>query len=138
MSAPFNTSGFLSRWLSALFIVLATYNPSGMSYYHWLIDLDDTRWPLKALVGLMMAILNMLFLIISMRSMRRGGLLVAAIFSAVVIWTLRDYGYLQNLTFWTWITVILIFMGSILGLGVSWAHIRGRLSGQADSNDVTL
>jgi hypothetical protein len=138
MSAPFNTSGFFSRWLGALFVVMATYNPSGVSYYHWLIDLDDTRWPLKALVGLIMAILNMLFLIISMRSMRRGGLLSAAIFSAVVVWTLRDYGYLHGITFWSWITVMLFFMGSILGLGISWSHIRGRLSGQADSNDVTL
>lgn len=138
MSAPFTPLGFLSRWLGAMFVVMATYNPSGVSYYHWLIDMDDTRWSLKALVGLIMAIFNMFFLLISLRSMRRGGLLTAAIFGLVMIWTLRDYGYLQSISFWTWITLMLTGIGSILGLGLSWSHIRGRLSGQADSNDVTI
>ncbi|KOR30765.1 hypothetical protein TI04_04255 [Achromatium sp. WMS2] len=128
----------LSRWLGALFVVMATYNPSGVSYWHWLTDFSDTRWSLKALIGLIMAILNMFFVLISLRSMRRGGLLSAAIFSLVVVWTLRDYGYLHNISFWTWITVILTFVGSIMGVGLSWSHIRGRLSGQADSNDVTI
>jgi len=138
MSAPFTPSSFLSRWMGALFVVMATYNPSGVSYYHWLINMSDTRWSLKALVGLIMAIFNMFFLLISLRSMRRGGILSAAIFSMVLVWTLRDQGYLQNLSFWTWVTGFLALTGSILGLGLSWSHIRGRLSGQADSNDVTL
>lgn len=138
MSAPFTPTSMLSRWLGALFVVMATYNPSGVSYWHWLTDFSDTRWSLKALIGLIMAILNMFFVLISLRSMRRGGLLSAAIFSLVVVWTLRDYGYLHNISFWTWITVILTFVGSIMGVGLSWSHIRGRLSGQADSNDVTI
>jgi hypothetical protein len=138
MSAPFTPSSFFSRWMGALFVVMATYNPSGVSYYHWLTNMSDDRWSLKALVGLIMAIFNMFFLLISLRSMRRGGLLSAAVFSMVLVWALRDQGYLQNLSFWTWITIILTFTGSILGLGLSWSHIRGRLSGQADSNDVTL
>lgn len=138
MSAPFNTSSLFSRWFGALFVVMATYNPSGVSYYHWLIDLTDPRWSLKALIGLIMVILNMFFLLISLRSMRRGGLLSATVFSIVMVWTLRDYGFLQAISFWTWITLSLAGIGSILGLGLSWSHIRGRLSGQADSNDVTL
>jgi len=138
MSGSFGPSGLLSRWLGALFVVLATYNPSGVSYYHWLVDLSDTRWSLKALVGLIMVILNMFFLLISLRSLRRSGLLAAAIFCVVLVWALLDNGYLQALSFWTWVTVILTLIGSILGAGVSWSHIRGRLSGQADSNDVTL
>jgi hypothetical protein len=85
-----------------------------------------------------MIILNSFFFHISLRSMRRGGVLVAVIFAFVLIWALRDYGYLQALSFWTWITLILIITGTILGVGLSWSHIRGRLSGQADSNDVTL
>ena len=30
------------------------------------------------------------------------------------------------------------FQACFLALGMSWSHIRGRLSGQSDSNDVTL
>jgi glucan phosphoethanolaminetransferase (alkaline phosphatase superfamily) len=138
MAGTFGPSGLFSRWIGALFIVLATYNPSGVSYYHWLVNLDDPRWSLKALVGLIMVILNMFFLLVSLRALRRSGLLAAAIFCVVLVWALVDNGYLQALSFWSWITVTLTLIGSILGVGVSWGHIRGRLSGQADSNDVTL
>jgi hypothetical protein len=134
----FGPTGLLTRWLTALFIVLATYNPSGVSYYHWLIDLDDTRWSLKALMGLIMVILNMFFLLLSMRAMRRGGILAATVFFSVFVWVLVDYRYLDGLAFWTWVTIFLVVISSVLGVGVSWGLIRGRLSGQADSNDVTL
>jgi Family of unknown function (DUF6524) len=138
MAAAFGPSSFISRWLGALFVVLATYNPSGISYYHWLVDTSDTRWSLKALVGVTMIILNMLFVLVSLRSMRPSGVLAAAVFCAVLVWALLDNGYLHGLSTWTWVTLVLALAGSILGAGVSWSHIRGRLSGQADSNDVTL
>ena len=31
----FGLSGFLLRLAAALFVVFATYNPSGFSFYHW-------------------------------------------------------------------------------------------------------
>lgn len=139
MSGPaFGFPSLAVRWLGALFAVLATYNPSGSSYVHWLVDLSDHRWSLKALVGILLVVMNMTFYYASMRSLRSGGMLAAVIFFGTAVWTLLDYGYLQTLTFQTWITVILILSGSILALGMSWSHIRGRLSGQSDSNDVTL
>lgn len=140
MAAPagFGLSNLIIRWLMALFIVLATYNPSGYSYYHWLVDFADDRWSLKALVGISMLILNLTFFFASLRSLRVTGLISATVFGLVVIWALVDHGYLRDLTTWSWVTLGLILIGSIQAVGVSWSHIRGRLSGQADSNDVTL
>ena len=139
MSGPaFGIPSLAVRWLGALFAVLATYNPSGSSYVHWLVDLSDHRWSLKALVGILLVVVNMTFYYASMRSLRSSGMFAAAIFCITAVWTLLDYGYLQTLTFQTWITVTLVLTGSILAMGMCWSHIRGRLSGQSDSNDVTL
>src|SRR5438552_2677326 len=38
MFETFGIQGFLIRWMMAMFLVLATFNPSGYSYYHWIID----------------------------------------------------------------------------------------------------
>lgn len=141
MAAGGSSFGFpnlLVRWLAAVFLVLATYNPSGTSYIHWLTDTTDTRWSLKALIGIVMAVMNLTFFFATVRSLGITGILAAAIFCVTVVWTLQDHGYLHSLTNWTWVTVILILVGSVQAVGVSWSHIRGRLSGQADSNDVTL
>lgn len=141
MAAGGSSFGFpslLVRWLVAVFLVLATYNPSGSSYIHWLTDTTDTRWSLKALVGIVMAVMNLTFFFATVRSLGITGILAAAIFCITVVWTLQDHGYLHSLTYWTWVTVVLILVGSVQAVGVSWSHIRGRLSGQADSNDVTL
>jgi hypothetical protein len=134
----FGFRNLLTRWLLALFVVLATYNPSGSSYLHWLLDMSDTRWSLKALAGVVMIVLNLTFFFASLRSLGITGLLAGATFCGTVIWTLIDHGYLLTLTPWTWVTIILLLFGSVQAVGVSWSHIRGRLSGQADTNDVTL
>ena len=85
-----------------------------------------------------MAVMNLTFFFATVRSLGITGILAAAIFCITVVWTLQDHGYLHSLTYWTWVTVVLILVGSVQAVGVSWSHIRGRLSGQADSNDVTL
>ena len=40
MFESFGIQRFVTRWLAAMFLVLATYNPSGYSYYHWVSELD--------------------------------------------------------------------------------------------------
>jgi hypothetical protein len=139
VSGPaFGVPSVAVRWLGALFGVLATYNPSGSSYVHWLVDLTDHRWSLKALVGILLMVMNMTFYYATVRSIRSSGIVIATAFCIAAVWTLLDYGYLQTLTFQSWITVILTLTGSILALGLCWSHFRGRLTGQSDSNDITL
>lgn len=138
MVSGFGASGLAVRWLWALFLVLATYNPSGHSYIHWLLDGGDPRWSLKALLGIMLGIANLTFLMASLRSLGLTGIAAAAVFLVTLIWTLVDRGYLHSLSFWTWVTVALALFASVLAVGVSWSYIRGRLSGQTDTNDVTL
>lgn len=49
---------------------------------------------------------------------------------------LIDYGYLdpRESTIMGWI--VLVVIASILAIGLSWSHVRRRVSGQADVDDV--
>ncbi len=134
----FGAKGMTSRWLGALFLVLAAYNPSGHSYVHWLLESTDSRWSLKVLVGMVLGIAILTYVFASARSLGRVGILTTVAFFASVVWALVDHGYLRSLTTWSWVTVTLTLAGSVLAVGMSWSHIRGQLSGQADANDVTL
>jgi hypothetical protein len=138
MVSGFGVPGFTVRWLWAVFVVLATYNPSGHSYWHWLLTGTDTRWSLKILTGLLLLIAHLTFVFSSLRSLGKSGLTATAVLFTILVWTLLDHGYLSSLTAWSWVTMVLVLLGTVLAIGVSWSHIRGRLSGQADTNDVTL
>jgi len=140
MAVPtsFSWPNLILRWLVAGFVVFATYNPSGHSYFHWLIDRADGRWSLKALVGISLVIAILTFAYATLRAIGVSGVMAAITFFAVAIWAMVDNGLLEYLGRWEWVTIILGVVASILAIGVSWSHIRARLSGQADSNDVTL
>lgn len=140
MAVPvsFSFPNLILRWLAAAFLVFAVYNPSGHSYYHWLVDMSDDRWSLKALAGVSLVIAVATFGYATLRSIGVSGVLWAVIFFGVVIWAMVDNGLLDGLSGWAWVTIVLGVVASILAIGVSWSHIRARLSGQADSNDVTL
>lgn len=45
--------GILVRMLAVLFLVTATYNPSGYSYWHWAFRSDTNYWALKIFLGLL-------------------------------------------------------------------------------------
>ena len=69
MPESFGIQGFLIRWISAMFLVLATFNPSGYSYYDWLTNLENDDWILKLLVGVVLAILYATFGLATQRSL---------------------------------------------------------------------
>jgi Family of unknown function (DUF6524) len=76
------------------------------------------------------------FLRATMRSLGVGGVLLALAFFAVLVWVVVYYGWLsmQNTRAVIWIALVVI--AAILSMGLSWSHIRRRLSGQADVDQV--
>ncbi len=128
--------GFLLRLLGAIGLVLATYNPSGTSYFHWVQSGFETDTAVKALAGIVLIILYVICLRATLRSI---GLIVAGLVVALLAaigWVLVDYGYLNvedpGLMQW----LILISAGFVLGVGLSWSHVRRGLTGQRDMDDV--
>ena len=138
MLETFTFFGLVSRWLLAMFLVLATYNPSGFSYFHWIVDGSDGHWLLKIFLGFVLGIAYGTFIFASLRSLGLIGMLVWGALFTSITWLLIDLGLFVPLSVGTVVTLALVILANVLGIGVSWSYIRGRLSGQLDTNDVTL
>jgi len=140
MAQQFNSQGFLLRFLFALALVYLTYNPTGLSYYHWAKDallVDSTIMsPPFALISVILLIGWTIYLRATFRSLGGFGLLLALAFFAIIIWWLVDLGLLgiRNVSVFSYIVLFLI--AAVLAVGMSWSHVRRRLSGQADMDDV--
>ena len=128
--------GFLLRLLGAVALVLATYNPSGMSYFHWVQSGFEADTAVKALAGVVLVILYVICLRATLRSIGLVGAGLVVALLAAIGWVLVDYGYLdvQDPGLMQWL--ILIAAGFVLGVGLSWSHVRRALTGQRDMDDV--
>jgi hypothetical protein len=135
--AAFSTGSFITRWVIALALVMATFNPTAYSYVDWLLaDWPGDNLPLKALVGVVLLILYVIFLRSTWRSIGPFGLFLAALFFATAFWVLISYGWLDptRATLMTWLALVVV--ATILAIGMSWSHLRRQMSGQADVDDV--
>lgn len=133
---PLTIEGFLLRLLFALFLVMLTYNPSGYSYLHWLQNSFSNFGPLLAISGISLIICWVIYIRATLRSLGLIGLILAGLFFATIIWLFIDWGWLSlnNVNAVSW--VILILFSVILAVGISWSHLRRRISGQVDADDV--
>ena len=133
----FTFGSYLIRFLAALILVFASYNPSGYSWTHWLIEAENKMDPLLLLSGVVLLIGWSIFLRATIRSLDFVGTLLATAFFAALVWVLIDYNLisLDNPTIMQY--VILVILAAILAVGLSWSHIRRRITGQLDVDDVT-
>ncbi|MGD8957382.1 MAG: DUF6524 family protein [Chromatiaceae bacterium] len=137
MSAKgFNFASFLGRLVAALILVFATYNPSGYSYFHWVEQSLSEFDPLVAFAGVVLLIGWVMFIRATARSLGLFGILLATAFFGTLLWLVIDRGWLaaDNLQLITYI--VLVLLSAILAVGMSWSHIRRRLSGQLDVDEV--
>lgn len=133
---PITVQGFLLRFMFALLLVMLTYNPSGYSYSHWLQNSFSDFSPLLGIAGISLIIGWVIYLRATLRSLGLIGLILAGLFFAAIIWLLFDWGWLglNNVTAMSW--VILVLVSAVLAVGISWSHIRRKISGQVDADDV--
>lgn len=132
----FTPTSFLVRWALSMFIVFATYNATGYSYYHWLTGAAPGDWPLKIFTGLFLLTLFGIYALAIWRSMGPIGVASTVAAFTALIWTLVDYHLLDLNNDNAVTTVVGSLFATILTFGISWSHIRTRLSGQVDSKDV--
>jgi hypothetical protein len=122
---------FFLRFLMALALVFATWNPSGYSFVHWLLaDWPNITAPL-ALAGVVLLIGWILFLHATLDSLGLLGVILAAAFFGTLTWVFFDMGWLSagNLIL---NYVVLVLVAAILAVGMSWSIIWRKLSGQVD------
>ncbi len=124
------------RFVFALLLVACTYNPTGYSYFHWFKATASDFTPLLGLGGLALIIGWVIYIRATFRSLGLIGLILATLFFAFLIWLLIDLGLLSmdSVSALTW--VVLVLLAAVLCIGMSWSHIRRRMSGQVDTDDV--
>jgi hypothetical protein len=129
-------AGFLLRLLAAFVLVFTTYNPSGMSYYHWLSDNITSPTPMMALAGILLLIGWTIYLRATARSLGIFGLLLAAAFFGTLLWLVIDAGLVHADSIKAITYIVLVILCCILAIGISWSHIRRRVTGQVDVDEV--
>jgi hypothetical protein len=129
-------TGFFLRLLAAIILVFSTYNPSEWSYYHWVTNNLSDLNPLMALAGITLLIGWAIYLRATARSLGIIGLLLAAAFFGTLLWLVIDWG-LVSADIITAITyIILAILCAILAVGISWSHVRRRMTGQVDVDEI--
>jgi Na+/melibiose symporter-like transporter len=132
----FSVLGLLVRVVFSIALVLVTYNPTQYSYVDWALNHAEGSLPLVVLAGVVLLILYAIYIRSTVRAMGTLGIILAAAFLAALLWVLVDAGVLSlsgdDALQW----VILLGIGIILGIGLSWSHVRRILSGQVDVDDV--
>lgn len=126
----------LTRWLVAFVLLAVTFNPTDWNYVTWARANFDTQMPLTLLLGLILLVGYIIYLRATLRSIGGIGMALVLAITGALVWTMQDLGLISfdNPTLNVWLA--LIALSFVLGIGLSWSHIRRKLSGQSDMDDV--
>jgi hypothetical protein len=136
MATEFNTGSFVGRWVFALALVLGTYNPTQWCYFNWVTAEGTTFGPVVAIVGIVLLIAWIIFLRATFMSMGWLGIVLEAALFGCVVWLMVDLGWLSLDSGGAIAWVVLVILSLILAVGMSWSHIRRRMTGQFDVDDM--
>ncbi len=138
--SSFTWGKFFWRTLGVAVLVLLTYNPTEFSFVHWVVESFEQRraGPAQAFCGVLVLIGWIFVGRAAYRSLGKLGIFLGAAFFGTLIWFLISLGWLELGTteMITW--VALICLAGLLSVGLSWSHIRRRLTGQLDVDEVDI
>ena len=129
-------AGFLLRWIFAFILLAATYNPTQWTFSRLVMTSGADNMSIAVLVGLLLIVGYIIYVRATLRSIGPVGMMLVAAVTGAMLWVAYDLGWMsfENPTANTW--VALVVLSFVLGVGLSWSHVRRRLSGQADMDDV--
>ena len=123
------------RFIAALILVFATYNPEGYSFFHWGILEYKAITALKAFTGVVLLIGWVIFIRATVTSLGIIGLILAIAFFGTLLWIIVDWGWVPLDSIKLLSYIVLIMASAILATGMSWSFIRRKMSGQYDIVD---
>ncbi|WP_111731947.1 DUF6524 family protein [Roseovarius amoyensis] len=129
-------TGFLWRLVAAFGLLSATFNPTDWNYVTWVQENFTGQMPLAVLLGLLLSVGYIIYLRATLRSIGGFGMFMVLAIAASAVWVLYDYGLLALRDTSQMVWLALAALAFVLGIGLSWSHVRRRLSGQADMDDV--
>ena len=132
----FGWDSFIVRFIFAIIVVFATYNPESVSYYHWVTEALAEFSVVKAFVGVILIIAWVILIRATLGSLGAIGIILAAAFFGLAIWLVIDVLGLSADNSRMISYIIEIMLASVLSIGVSWSHVRRRITGQIDTDEL--
>ncbi len=134
---PFGPMDFVWRWLIAIVLVLASYNPSGFSFVHWLLKNlgEQDLGALHFVVGIILLAGWTAYLVATGRSLGTIGTVLGAALIAGCIWLMAELGLIHPDSTSAVVWLGLFALATLLAIGMSWSHIWRRLSGQLEVDE---
>ena len=126
--------GVVVRILVAVLLVLVTWNPSGWSYADWTLREPSTFDAVKAFVGVVLVAAWVFCIRAAWVSLGALGIVLVALLLGTAVWMLVQFGVVpgDNRRMLVWIALVAI--GIALGIGLSWARLRQRATGEVETN----
>jgi hypothetical protein len=135
--------GIIARFLFALVLVYATWNPWGKSFVHWVVmpifgagtDTATASAPLKFLLAVILIAGWAVYLKSTRRALGMAGAILVAAICGGLVWLLASWNVL-SMQGDAVSHVLLICTAILLTVGLSWSHLSRRLTGQTDTDLV--
>ncbi len=127
----------LALFVYSALLVLGTYNPSGVSVWHWLTQAPDWSgmWPVYVVVGLVLVGLWLLFLTSIRKSMSIGGISLIVLIVGLLCYLPVHFDAMStSQTSMTWLALVGLIV--VVGFGGSFSRIRFSLFGQRSVDSV--
>jgi hypothetical protein len=124
----FGIRGVVARMLFSFFLVFATYNPTGRSFWHWVAE-DTVAIGLKLNVGLVLLALYATLLLATWEVIGFAGIFLIAAICLSAAWQLGQLGYIDLADVTTFETVLLVTGAVVIGWGLSFSFIFARMTG---------
>ncbi len=136
----FGWGQYLTRLAAALTLVFVTYNPHGLSFVDWVYPVlkgEADFQVLMAFAGVVLLIAWVIFLRATLRSLGMFGTLLAVAFFGTLLWLVVTYIPLpRDRTVTTYL--VLAGLAGVLSAGISWSHVRRRITGQLDVDETDI
>lgn len=128
----------LLRFLGPLVVVLATFNPSGYSLYGWLSNAMSTDGlsGIHFLAIVVLAIGWSILLVATWNALNTFGVILTCALLGAVVWVFFDWGLIEADSGDTIVWIVLVCLAILLAVGLSWAHIWKRMTGQYAVDEI--
>ena len=128
--------GVMGRFVASVALVAATYNPSGYSYAHWVAGSFPHLEPMQVLAGIALLAMWIFFVGATWRSLGALGVVLGIALLAAFVWVLISVGWLSlsNPSVVAWVAILVV--ACLLTVGLCWALIERRVTGQTIVEEV--
>lgn len=121
----------IARFIAALVVVFATYNPDGTSYYHWVQESAGSM-PIKAFAGIVLLIAWIFLLKSAQSSLGMLGVVLAAAFFGTLLWVILSFAHVSAQGSRALTYLVGVAVAGVLSVGLIWSRFRQRVTGQVD------